>query len=77
MIRNNAIVRDDADYIVFKNWWSSGRFYTWTRSNNMWEVGCFSGTGEQLIGKAYQDSELSGREYERVVNYVKSIFEET
>lgn len=77
VISNNAIVRDDADYIVFKNWWSSGRFFTWTRSNNMWEAGCFSGTGEQLIGKAYHDSELSGREYERVVNYVKSILEET
>ena len=35
----------------------------------------FFGTGEQLIAKAYKDSKLSGREYERVVNYVKSILE--
>ena len=62
-----------ADYIVFKNFWSSGRYFTWTRSNNMWSVGCFYGTGEELIKKAYADSEKSGREYERVVRYVQSI----
>ena len=69
----NAKVWGNADYIVFKNWWSSGRYFTWTRSNNMWSVGCFYGTGEELIKKAYQDSEKSGREYERVVKYVESI----
>ena len=70
----NAKVYDKADYIIFKNWWSSGRFFTWTKSNNMWKVGCFYGSGEELIKKAYQDSELSGREYERVVQYVNFIF---
>ena len=39
----------------------------------MWSVGCFFGTGEELIKKAYKDSELSSREYERIVNYVRSI----
>lgn len=76
-IYGDAIVRNNSDYILFKNWWSSGRYFTWTRSNNMWCVGCFYGTGDELIAKAYQDSKLSGREYERVVNYVKSILEET
>lgn len=69
----NARVCGDADYIVFKNFWSSGRYFTWTRSNNMWKVGCFHGTGEELIKKAYSDSEKSGREYERVVRYVEGI----
>lgn len=77
IIRGDAIVESISDYIVFKNWWSSGRCFTWTRSNNMWSVGCFFGTGEELIAKAYKDSELSGREYERVVNYVKSILEDS
>ena len=72
----DAEVVNNADYIVFKNWWSSGRYFTWTRSNNMWRVGCFYGTGEELIAKAYKDSELSGREYERVVKYVESIFKD-
>ena len=39
----------------------------------MWAVGCFYGTGKELAGKAYEDSELSGREYERIVDYVESI----
>lgn len=69
----DAIISDIKDYIIFKNWWSSGRYFVWTKSNNMWSVGCFYGTGRELIEKAYKDSELSGREYERVVKYVESI----
>ena len=72
-VRDNAIIQNIRDYFVFKNWWSSGRYFTWTRSNDKWTVGCFHGTGQELIAKAYKDSELSGREYERVVNYVESI----
>lgn len=75
-VGGNAKVYGNADYIVFKNWWSSGRYFTWTRSNNKWKVGCFMGTGEELIAKAYKDSEKSGREYERVVRYVESILQE-
>ena len=78
-IRTNACIYGDAvidsigDYIVFKNFWSSGRSFTWTRSNDMWKVGCFYGTGEELIKKAYKDSEISGKEYERIVKYVETI----
>ena len=72
-VRGDAKVYKNGDYIVFKNWWSSGRYFTWTRSNNMWKVGCFYGNGEELIKKAYADSEESGREYERVVRYVENI----
>ena len=72
----DARVSGNADYIVFKNWWSSGRYFTWTRSNNMWIVGCFYGTGKELIKKAYADSEISGREYERIVKYVEQLKQE-
>ena len=72
-VSGNAIISSDKDYIIFKNWWSSGRFFTWTRSNNMWKVGCFYGTGEELIAKAYKDSEESGREYENIVRYVEIV----
>ena len=75
-ISGSAEIKDNSDYIVFKNFWSSGRYFTWTRSNNMWRVGCFYETGEELIAKAYKDSELSGREYKRVVGYVESIIKE-
>ena len=72
-IRGDAVITSKSDYIVFKNWWSSGRYFTWTKSNNMWKVGCFYGTGKELIEKAYKDSEISGREYKKVVGYVNSI----
>ena len=75
----NAWVSGDArvsklnDHIVFKNSWSSGRYFTYTRSNQKWRVGCFYGTSEELIKKAYQDSEDSGRHYEAYVNFVKTL----
>lgn len=72
----NAVISSERDFIIFKNWWSSGRYFIWTRSNNMWSVGCFYGTGKELIKKAYKDSALSGREYERIVKYVESILNE-
>ena len=75
-ICDDAKVESNGDYILFKNWWSSGRFFTWTKSNNMWKVGCFYGTGKELVEKAYKDSEISGREYERVVKYVEAIMGE-
>ncbi len=65
-----AEITGNEDYIVFKNWWSSGRYFTWTRSNNMWLVGCFYGTGDELIKKAYADSENKGKHYEEIVEYV-------
>ena len=69
----NAEVSKLNDYIVFKNSWSSGRYFTYTRSNKMWRVGCFYGTGEELVEKAYQDSENSGKHYEAYVNLVKTL----
>ena len=81
-VYGNARVSGDArvsklnDYIVFKNNWSSGRYFTYTRSNKMWRVGCFYGTGEELIKKAYQDSKDSGKHYEAYVNLVKTLEQE-
>ena len=40
----------------------------------MWKVGCFFGTGDELIAKAYKDSEVSGREYKRIVEYVEAMY---
>ena len=74
VICGDAEVSKDADYYVLKNIWSSGRYFTYTRSNKMWTVGCFHGTGEELIRKAYQDSKVSGREYERIVRYVEEMY---
>ena len=72
-VYGNALVYGDADYITFKNSWSSGRWFTYTSSNKMWKVGCFHGTGEELVKKAYADSELSGKCYEVIVRAVEMI----
>ena len=70
-IGGEAMIKRNDDYKVFYNTWSSGRFFTWTKSNDMWKVGCFYGTGEELIKKAYKDSEESGKNYEKCVKSVK------
>ena len=72
-ICGNAEIKSIRDYAVFKNFWSSGRCFTWTRSNDMWRVGCFYGTGDELIKKAYLDSEESGRNYKAYVKLVKEL----
>ena len=69
----NAEISGNADYIVFKNHWSSGRYFTYTKSNKMWRVGCFYGTGQELIKKVYQDSEVSGKHYEAYVEFVEKL----
>ena len=70
----NAKVIQSSDVICFKNFWSSGRNFTYTRSNGKWAVGCFYGTGEELIKKAYADSELKGKCYEATVKYVEELY---
>ena len=69
----SAVIKSTEDYIVFKNNWSSGRYFTYTKSNKMWKVGCFYGTGQELIEKAYADSELSGKCYEAYVKLVEQL----
>lgn len=69
----DATIKDNADYIVFKNNWSSGRYFTYTRSNKMWKVGCFYGTGEELIKKAYADYETKGKYYKAYVRFVEEL----
>ena len=69
----DARVSGDADYMTFKNSWSSGRWFTYTASNKKWNVGCFYGTGDELVRKAYSHSELSGKCYEAIVRAVEAI----
>ena len=73
IISGYAEVESSDDYIVLQNNWSSGRYFTYTRSNQMYKVGCFYGTGDQLIEKAYKDSQLSGDCYKASVQYVQML----
>ena len=72
-VSGNASVKSSKDYCVYKNTWSSFRWFTYTKSNKMWSVGCFYGTGAELIAKAYNDSEKSGKCYEAIVKAQEAI----
>ena len=74
-ISGNADIKNETDYILFKNNWSSGRFFTYTKSNRMWRVGCFHGTGDELVKKAYKDSQSSGDHYKLYVELVEKMEE--
>ena len=69
----NAEVSEQSDLTVFKNNWSSGRHFTYTKSNKMWKVGCFYGTSQELIDKAYKDSKTSGDHYKAYVDFVETL----
>ena len=75
-VYGDAEVKSSEDYCVYKNTWSSFRWFTYTRSNKMWSVGCFHGTGAELIAKAYKDSEKSGKCYEAIVKAQEEIEKE-
>ena len=75
-VYGDAEVKSSEDYCVYKNTWSSFRWFTYTRSNKMWSVGCFHGTGAELIAKAYKDSEKSGKCYEAIVKAQETIEKE-
>lgn len=74
IVCGDAEVEKSPDVIWFKNIWSSGRTFTYTRSNGKWKVGCFYGNGEELIKKAYADSEASGKCYEAIVRVTEEIY---
>lgn len=72
-VRGDAVIKHMDDFVVMHNNWSSGRAFIWTRSNNKWSVGCFYGTGKELINKAYKESEYKGKCYEAAVRYVEQL----
>lgn len=63
----------DTSHFVFKNSWSSYRDFYYNPITKMWSVGCFLGTSEELIKKAYADSEESGRMYKKYVKFAEAL----
>jgi len=72
-ICGDAVVCHASDYVVLKNFWGSCRYFTYTISNDKWSVGCFYGTGDELVKKAYSENKLKGKCYEASVKYVQEI----
>ena len=73
-ISGKVYIKNDFDYTVIKNFWSSGRIITYTRPNRMWRTGCFLGTGEELIKKAYNDTKEKGEQFKLLVEYVEKAY---
>ena len=76
-IRGDAIIKLASDYAVFENIYSTSNYFTWTRSNNMWAVGCFYGTGKELIKRGYKNSKLTGKCYEEIVKAQEEVLKIT
>ena len=69
-------ISSNSDIFVFLNNWSSLRYFNYVVPNKTWYVGCFIGSGEELIEKAYKDSELSGKMYEKYVKFIEKLNED-
>ena len=72
-ICGDALIKSERDFIVFFAWWDEGRFFTWTRRNNMWKTPWFYGTAEELLKKAKKKSPLFCREYSKAVKYAEHV----
>lgn len=68
-------LKHDKDIYMFKNTWSSGRTFCYIPESKRWHVGCFTGTGDELIKKAYRDSKLSGDMYKLYTELVEKMEE--
>ena len=76
-ICGNVTLKKREDYVTFYEWWSmENRIITWTRPNNMWRVGIFYGTAEELVKQAYEDHEKFGRQYEHFMKSIEAIIKE-
>ena len=63
----------DTSHFVFKNSWSSLRDFFYNPVTRLWSVGCFLGTSEELIKKAYADSKESGQMYKKYVEFAEAL----
>ena len=59
--------------IVFKNFWSSGRYFLYHIPTRTWYVGCFTGNSEELLKKAIADSEEKYEMYKKYVDFVQNM----
>lgn len=73
VIRGDAVVGRNEDFLFFRNNFSSYRGVTWTRSNDKWSTGCFLGTGLELIEKAKNDYVKKALFYANYVLLVESL----
>lgn len=69
-IGGHAVIKSNKDYIIFNKWWESGKFITWTRSDDMWYDNGYYGTSADLLNRCIDEFKP---EYIRIINYVEEI----
>lgn len=52
---------------------TSGRYYTYTFSNDLWAIGCFYGTTKELKEHLTKRNEAQRFEYSMAIKYVKKL----
>jgi hypothetical protein len=73
---NGGNIIKNSDYIVFKNNLTSGRYYTYNFTNDIWIIGCFSGDTESLKGRLKENgNDLQKIEYNMAIEYVNKLKE--
>ena len=73
-VYGNAKVEKTSDYHIFKNNTTSTRYFTYTKSNDSWKIGCFYGTTEELEKHLKENgSELQKLEYGLYIELVKKL----
>lgn len=75
-ICGNAEIRRTSDYYFGNTISGNRKHFTYTRSNKMWKVKRFYGTGKDLIEKTKRENEINGREFELIVKYVEELYSE-
>lgn len=76
-IRENDEIKNNSSYLIFNNVLSMfGQQFIYVASNHRWHVGCFDGTSEDLIKRAYSDSEKSGKMSEMYVHFAEQVMSE-
>lgn len=56
----DGVVRSIQDVVLVNNFWSSGRPVTYTRSNDTWVTGCFTGPTKALLESAAASDKADG-----------------
>lgn len=73
-VSGDAKVGKTSDYHIFKNNTTSTRYFTYTKSNDSWKIGCFYGTTEELEKHLKENgSELQKLEYGLYIELVKKL----
>ena len=73
-IRENDEIKDNGSYLIFNNLLSVfGQQFVYIMSNHRWHVGCFDGTSDELIKRAYYVSEKSGKMSEMYVHFAEQV----